>query len=131
MSEPLRSFPISALRRMTDAGIERVARIERAVVAHERGLGKVEMSDVVLRWILGSALIENFPHCVLDFGGVVTLLHDIVLVKHLAEEVSVIDLVQQPGIETLGQSLEPTRAVARERDVERNHVLHFLAMDRA
>src|SRR3546814_1566136 len=56
---------------------------------------------------------------------------DISLVQDVAEEVAVIDFVDQRGVEIGGQRLEPGRVVTAQRDIERDDPRGLARMDRA
>ena len=55
----------------------------------------IEMPNVMLGRIFGAALIEQFPHPLLDGLAIVSLRHDVILMKDMAEEVTIVELVQK------------------------------------
>src|SRR3546814_15836376 len=55
---------------------------------------------------------------------------DISLVQDVAEEVAVIDFVDQRGVEIGGQRLEPGRVVTAQRAIERDDPRGLARMDR-
>ena len=59
----------------------------------ERGLGFVEMPDVVLGRVFRAALVEQRPHATLEVDRVVAFADNIVLMEDVTEEMSVIELV--------------------------------------
>src|SRR5262245_58140756 len=89
------------------------------------------MPDVVFGWILRAACVEQFPQAMLKFERVMALSDDIVLVENVAEEVTVIQLVDDRFRNILRQSFEPVWVVPPQRDVESDDVLHLPAVDGA
>ena len=55
----------------------------------------IKMPNVMLGWIFGAALIEQFPHALLDGLAIVSLRHDVILMEDMAEEVTIVELVQK------------------------------------
>ena len=104
-------------------GFRLLVGVERAVEVGERGLGVVEVADVVLGRVLGAAGVEQLPHGVLEREAVVALLHHVVLVEDVAEEVAVVELLRDLRVDLRRQPLEPVAVVAAERDVEGDDVL--------
>src|SRR5690606_36831116 len=54
----IRSGPVLLLRRMPDARVHRVGRVERTVEIHQHGLGLVKVADIVLGRELDAATAE-------------------------------------------------------------------------
>jgi hypothetical protein len=100
-------------------------------VLDERGLGFVEMPDVVLGRVLRAALVEQCPHAMLEVDRVVAFADDVVLMEDVTKEMSVTELVNYPLSELRSRGLEPVRIAASERDVQRDDVFDFISMDGA
>src|SRR4051812_14136964 len=66
----------------------------------------------------------------LNLHPVETLLHDVVLVEDLAEEVPVVEGVFDLGGETFREVLAPADTVSGQGDIERDDVLDIPPMDR-
>src|SRR3546814_12173648 len=66
-----------------------------------------------------AALVEQRPHPVFDAKAIMPRRDDIILVQDVAEEVAVIDFVDQRGVEIGGQRLEPGPVVTAQRDIAR------------
>ena len=79
--------------------------------------------------ILGLALIEQGPHAMLQGQAILPLAHDVVLMEDVAEEVAVVELVDDRILHVGRKRLEPVPVVSPEGDVERDDVLHLMAMD--
>ncbi len=84
------------LRRVPDAGVEEIARIEASVVVQQCRFRGVQMTNVMFRRIFSTPPVQDLPHCVLYFHCVMAFLHDVILMKDLTEEVPVIELVEKP-----------------------------------
>ena len=69
------------LRRVSDAGVEGIARIEASVVIQQCRFRGVQMTDVMFRRIFSAARVEDLPQRMLYFHCVMALLHDVILVK--------------------------------------------------
>ena len=121
--------PMHAFGLASDARIEHVARVEFLVVTDQCWLGMVKVTDIVLCRIFGAALVEQRPHALLDLHAVVPLRHDVVLVEDVAEEVPVVELVNDGRLDLGRQLLEPLLVVAPQRDVEGQDVLHLPFVD--
>ena len=120
----LRLAIVSELRRVADTGVEAVAGVQPLIVIAQGGLGVIQMSDIVFSWVFGTALIQQLPHLVLDRHAVVALLHDVVLVEHVTEEVAVIELEDDWRLDLPRQLLEPVPFVAWQCDIQGENVLH-------
>lgn len=55
----------------------------------------IEMADIMFGWISRPALVQSRQHAVFDRHRVETLLHHIILVHHVAEEMPVIEFDDQ------------------------------------
>ena len=86
------------------------------------------MADIVLGRISRTARVQQFPHAMLKFSRIVALADDIVLVENVAEEVAIIELVDDRFRNILRQSFEPVRIVPPQRDVESDDILHLAAV---
>jgi hypothetical protein len=84
---------MGALGCVSDARIEAIAGIKAFVVILQRGLRIVQVTDIMFGRIFGAPLVEKLPDLMLDIHSVVALLYNVILMKHLAEEVTVIELV--------------------------------------
>src|SRR5438270_360326 len=84
----------------------------------------------MLSWILCASGVEYLPHGTLNLHPVETLLHDVVLVEDLAEEVPVVEGVSDLGGETFREVLAPADTVSGQGDIERDDVLDIPPMDR-
>src|SRR6516165_9293036 len=67
----------------------------------------------------------------LNFDRVVAFADDVVLMKHVTEEMSVIELVDDRRRDVVRQGFEPVRIVAPERYVDRDDIFHLAAVHRA
>jgi len=75
---------------MADAGVEAIAGVEGFVELFQRGLGGVEVADVVFGGVFGAFAVEHVADGVFYFFAVMALFHDVVLMEHVAEKMSVI-----------------------------------------
>ena len=57
----------------------------------QRRFREVQMTHIMFGRIFGAAHIEKLPNGMLDIHDVVAFLYDVILMKHLAEEVTVIE----------------------------------------
>ena len=57
-------------------------------------LGMIKVSNIVLGRIFSTALVEQIPHRLLDCLAVVPFRNDVVLMKYVAEEMPIIELVR-------------------------------------
>src|SRR3546814_18055365 len=78
-----------------------------------------------------AALVEQRPHPVFDAKAIMPRRDDIILVQDVAEEVAVIDFVDQRGVEIGGQRLEPGRVVKANADTERADPRGLARVERA
>lgn len=76
---------------MTYTGIEGISWIKTFVMPFQGRLSEIKMANVVLGWILRASGVEDLPHSVLDFHRVEALLHDVVLMEYLAEEMAIVE----------------------------------------
>jgi hypothetical protein len=104
-----------AFRGSPDARIEGVARIQLFVVGHQSWLRIVKMADIVLGWVFRATQVEQLPHALLDRLAIVALRDDVVLVEHMAEEVAVVELVQDRRIDVRRQPFRPLFVIAPSR----------------
>src|SRR3546814_7470755 len=104
--------------------MEAVFRIERAVENGECRFGGIKVADIMLGRVTRAALVEQRPHPMFDAKAIMPRRDDIILVQDVAEEVAVIDFVDQRGVEIGGQRLEPGRVVTAQRDIERRSEEH-------
>ena len=123
--------PMHALGCAADAGIEHVARIQLLVVLNQRRLGVIKMADIVLGRIFGPALVEQRPHALFECHAVMPFRHDVILVKDVAEKMTIIELVDDRRLDVGRQGLEPMLIVSPQRDIERQNVLNLAIMDGA
>ena len=86
-------MPMGALGCVSDARIEAITRIKAFVVILQRRFRMVQVTYIMFGRIFGAPLVEKLPNFMLDIHGVVALLYNVILMKHLAEEVAVIELV--------------------------------------
>jgi hypothetical protein len=100
-------------------------------VIEERRLCVVEVADIVLGRIFGAARIHQFPNPMLELDRIVAFGDDVVLVKHVAEKMAVIEPVGDRLCDLVRQGFDPIPVVAPQRDVERDEILDLAAMDRA
>jgi hypothetical protein len=103
---------MKVLKSSADPGIEAVGGIELFVVVEQRRLCIVEVSDIVLGRIFPASCVQQFPHPLFQLDRIVAFAHDIVLVKHVTEEVPVIEPVGYRLRDLVGQSLDPISIVA-------------------
>src|SRR3546814_7727076 len=87
--------------------MEAVFRIERAVENGECRFGGIKVADIMLGRVTRAALVEQRPHPMFDAKAIMPRRDDIILVQDVAEEVAVIDFVDQRGVE-IGRSEEHT-----------------------
>ena len=120
-----------AFRGLADAGIQTVGGIELAVEPGQFWLSLIEMTDIVLGRVFSAALVEQAPHLVLQRHTIVALLHHVILVEDVAEEMTVIELLLDLRVDLSGQVLDPILVVAAQRDVERDDILDLAGMDGA
>jgi hypothetical protein len=73
-------------------GIERIAGIERPIV-YQRRLCMIEVPDIVLGPIFGTALVKHAPHPLLDRLAIMSFRHDVVLMEYMAEKMAIVELV--------------------------------------
>ncbi|KAG1391203.1 hypothetical protein G6F59_014960 [Rhizopus arrhizus] len=64
----------------------------------------------------------------LDGQRVFAPARDVILVEHVAQEVAVVQLVQQAVVDVGRQLLEPVGIVTAKRDVQCHDILHLLAV---
>ena len=82
----------------------------------------------MLGGVFGAARVQQLPHAVLHGQRVHALLHDVVLVEHMAEEVAVVELVHHIALHVLRQLLHPFAVVAAQGDVQRHDVFDLAAV---
>ncbi len=87
-------MPPRALRGATNTWIEAVARIKVLVVVDQFRLCIVQMAEVVLSWELRATRVQQSPHLVFQFEGVVAFSHNVVLMEDMTEKVPVIQFVE-------------------------------------
>jgi hypothetical protein len=80
------------LRQLPDSGIEAVTWIKFLIEGGKRRFHAIQMSDVVLGRIFGAAMVQQLPHFVFELKAVISFLDDIVLMKHMAKRVALIEL---------------------------------------
>ena len=78
--------------------------------------------------VLGAACVQQFPHAVLHLDRVDALSDDVVLMEHMAEEVPVVELVDDLLLHLLRQRLDPVAVVAAQGDVQGEDVLDAAAV---
>lgn len=76
---------------LADARVELVAWVKLAIEVGQCGLDLVEVADVVFSRIFGASLIEQLEQSSFDHFGVDSFAEHVVLMEHVAEEVSVIE----------------------------------------
>ena len=72
----------------------------------------IEMPDIVLGWIFGATFVKQVPHLLLDRQTIMSLRHYIILVEHVAEEVAIVEFVQELRFDLRRQVLVPLLVVA-------------------
>ena len=117
-----------ALRHLPYSGVECIAWIERTVERLHGGLGGIEVAHIVLGGVFGVPVVEQAPHSMLQGHAVVALAHNVVLMKDVAEEVAVIEFMNDRMLHVGRKRLEPVPVVASESDVEGDDVLHLTPM---
>ena len=118
-------------RRLAYSGIERVAWIESVEECLHCWLGGIEVAHIVLCGILGFALVEQCPHAMLQRQAVMAFAHDIILMEDVAEEMAVVELMNDRIFHVCRKRLEPVPVVAPQGDVKGDDVLHFVSIDGA
>ncbi len=73
--------------------IKAVGWIETAIKVGQCGFRTVNVSDVVLRWTFGSACVEELQQAILQCSCIGAFAKDIVLMKNMAEEMTVVQSV--------------------------------------
>src|SRR5215469_6361603 len=89
------------------------------------------MPDVVLRRVFRAPLIQEAQHLLFDRGGIVSSGDNIVLMKQVAEEMPVIDFMDDSPVQLRRQQLYPGCRVSGKSDVESDDVLDAIGMDGA
>lgn len=116
---------------MARAGIQAVCRIKLPVMPRERRLCGIEVPDIVLGGIFRTACIEQRQHRLFERHRIVPLLHQIVAVEDVAEEMPAIahphDLLREFGREVF----VPFVVVPAQRDIERDDIGDRVPMERA
>lgn len=125
----LNVLPSLELGGAANAWIEAVAGIKALVLIDQFRRGVVPMAEAVFGWELRPVGVQQSPHLVLNFKGIVTLSDNVVLVEDVTEKVPVIELVKNRTIYLFRQGLEPVLIVASESYVECNHILNIAGMD--
>src|SRR6185312_9761020 len=105
------SAPAFRSRGLTDTRVQDVSRIKALVEFRQGRLCLVEMPDVMFRRVLGSTLLEKMQHSMLESDRIHAFAEDVVLMEDMAEEVAIIELVNDI-----------------QRDVQRQDVLHLFAV---
>ena len=96
----------------------------------KRGLGGIEMADIVLGGVFRASSVEDLQHLMFQCLHIGALLDDIVLMEDMAEEVPVIERPDDRVSNGFWQRLEPITVVAAECHVERDDILDLSRMDR-
>jgi hypothetical protein len=81
-------------------------------LAGERRLRLVQVAHVVFGWIFGLASIKQFPHAVLHLHRVVTFSDKVVLVKHMTEEMPIVELMDDWLLGVVWQFFDPIPVIA-------------------
>jgi hypothetical protein len=97
---------------------------------HQRRLCVIQMPDIVLGRIFGTARIKQAPHLLLDRLAIMPFRHDVILVEDMTKEMAIIELVQQLGVDIGWKLLAPSLVVAAKSDIEGHDVLHLTPVDR-
>src|SRR5262249_19750607 len=122
-------LPVREFGRPADARVEAIAGVQAPIVFNERRLRVVQMADVVFGRILRTARVQQFPYARLKFERVMAFSDDVVLVENVAEEVAIIELVDNLSRNILRQGLEPVRIVPPQCHVESDDILYLAAVD--
>jgi len=78
----------------------------------------------MFRRVLGSTLLEKMQHSMLESDRIHAFADDVVLMEHMAEEVAIIELVNDMLLDVWRQPLEPVGVVTAQRAVQRQDALH-------
>jgi hypothetical protein len=78
--------------------IEAVVGIKVRVMMDQIRLRIVQMAEVVLGWELRTTCVQQSPHLLLNLGELMTLSDNVVLVKDVAEKMTVIELMKNATI---------------------------------
>lgn len=85
------------------------------------------MSDVMLCWILCSALVQKLQHLLFQRMRIHAFSR-CNLVEDVAHKVAVIEFVHQLAVDLCGQMLVPFGVVTAQRDIQRQNIFHFIGM---
>ena len=125
------SLPAAPSARPADTGIEAIQWIEATIMGFEGGGSSVEMTDIMLCWILRTARCRVLQQAMLKLDRVGSLSDDVILMEDVAEEVTVIENGDAILRKLRRQALDPIGRVARQRDIERHDFFDLARMDRA
>ena len=89
--------PVFLLAGFANDEKETVGRIGILIESLQIRLGMIQMADVVLGRILRAARVEQLKQRMLEGEAVVALLHHVVLMEDVAEEMTVVELVEDLG----------------------------------